>query len=494
MSIISIQPSFPIFSDKEGMPLENGYIWIGVAGANPITNPVSVFWDPGLLAPAAQPIRTMGGYPVRTGSPARVYVSASDYSILVQDKNGSIVYSSLNVTERVSGDIISDGSITTQKLVDGAVTTQKLASVIAPVVSSINDGHLAGFRNRIMNGNMIVTQRGSANTYVAGLGGTITRTLDRWSITGISSGVAVYLDVFQSSAVPPNNQFISSLGITVTPNADTSVVASDYCVLFQSIEGFNVRDLVGRTFTLSFWVRSSVIGKYGVSFRNKGPNRSFVATYTVDSPNTWEYKSITVPGGLITSGNWGWQNEIGLTVAFALTAGSNYHTTPGSWQTGDFLSTADQANFISTVGNSFIITGVQLEPGNTATPFEHRPIETFLCQRYFYSIRPLSLSTVAIGQGQVVTTTIVRALFEYPRNLRIGNPLNSYSQTANHFGVTFANGNFVACSALPIPVITETNSLFGVVAFTVASGLVVGDASIVYLNDSTAFLGWDAEF
>jgi len=95
MTTLSISPPFPIFSDRDGQPLENGYIWVGTANLNPITNPVAVYWDAGLTQPAALPVRTINGYPANNGTPGRLYV-ASDFSITVQDAKGSLVYSALN--------------------------------------------------------------------------------------------------------------------------------------------------------------------------------------------------------------------------------------------------------------------------------------------------------------------------------------------------------------------------------------------------------------
>ena len=95
MSVLSVNPPYPIFSETDGQPLENGYIWIGTVNLDPQTNPISVYWDLAKTIPAAQPIRTLGGYPVYNGTPARLYVGA-DYSIRVMDNNGSLVYSSLN--------------------------------------------------------------------------------------------------------------------------------------------------------------------------------------------------------------------------------------------------------------------------------------------------------------------------------------------------------------------------------------------------------------
>lgn len=106
MSALSIQPTFPIFTDIDGQPLEDGYVWIGTANLDPQTNPISVFFDAALTISAAQPIRTLSGYPANAGTPARLYVN-SDYSIRVMNKNGSVVYSAPAATERYSGGVIS---------------------------------------------------------------------------------------------------------------------------------------------------------------------------------------------------------------------------------------------------------------------------------------------------------------------------------------------------------------------------------------------------
>jgi hypothetical protein len=107
MPALSIQPPFPIFTDTDGQPLENGYIWIGTANQNPITNPITAYWDAALTVTAAQPVRTLNGYPVNAGTPARLYVN-SDYSIQVQNKNGSVVYSAPAATDRFS-DVVVNG-------------------------------------------------------------------------------------------------------------------------------------------------------------------------------------------------------------------------------------------------------------------------------------------------------------------------------------------------------------------------------------------------
>jgi hypothetical protein len=95
MSTIEVQPPYPAFAGADGLPLENGYIWIGTVNLNPQVNPIAVYWDAAQTIPAPQPIRTLNGYPVYQGSPSRFYVG-SDYSIQVLDSKGSLVYTSLN--------------------------------------------------------------------------------------------------------------------------------------------------------------------------------------------------------------------------------------------------------------------------------------------------------------------------------------------------------------------------------------------------------------
>ena len=95
MSALSIQPPYPAFAGTDGLPLENGYIWVGTVNLNPQVNPITVYWDAALTIPAAQPIRTLNGYPVYQGTPSRFY-AGSDYSIQVLDSKGTLVYTSLN--------------------------------------------------------------------------------------------------------------------------------------------------------------------------------------------------------------------------------------------------------------------------------------------------------------------------------------------------------------------------------------------------------------
>lgn len=141
MSALSIQPTYPIFTDIDGQPLENGYVWIGTENLNPQTNPINVYWDAALTVQATQPIRTLAGYPSNSGTPARLYVN-SDYSIQVQNRNGSVVYSAPAATERYSDAVIS-GINASQVVYDpagtGAVATTVQAK-LREIVSVLDFG------------------------------------------------------------------------------------------------------------------------------------------------------------------------------------------------------------------------------------------------------------------------------------------------------------------------------------------------------------------
>lgn len=278
---------------------------------------------------------------------------------------------------RTITDIAQRNNITSAGIANGTIVAADIQNGIEGQVSTP-----FSFRNKIINGKMDISQRGT--NFPAP--GTTTYSLDRWQT--ITSGAGVYT-VSQQSDAPPSNEFQNSLRVTVT-TADTSITSGDSYEVKQQVEGYNVRDLIGRTFTLSFWVRSSKTGIHCCGFRNQSGtvDRSYVTEYTVNTANTWEYKTITVSGGLTTAGTWNWTNGSGLQVDFVLATSSALQTTPNTWQTGNFLSTANQVNCLDTVGNIFAITGVQLEAGSVATPFEHRSFgtELALCQRYYQKV------------------------------------------------------------------------------------------------------------
>ena len=258
---------------------------------------------------------------------------------------------------------------------DGSATAQ---------LSSVNGGPLAGFRNRIINGGMVVDQRGVVATtndaYFT----------DRWQVSASTTGA---YQCSQSSDAPTG--FTNSLVFDVT-TADTSIAASEFAIIQQHIEGSSISDLSwgsasAQTVTLSFSVKATTTGTYCVALRNGANNRSYVAEYSVVSANTWERKTITISGD--TSGTWLTTNGRGISVTFSFATGSTFQATAGSWQAGNFLGTSSQTNLLALTSNEIRVTGVQLEPGSVATPFEQRPIgtELALCQRYYEVFGPMTM-------------------------------------------------------------------------------------------------------
>jgi hypothetical protein len=246
----------------------------------------------------------------------------------------------------------------------------------------LNVDDLYGFRNRIINGDMRIDQR-NAGAAVTVDSSTNFFTVDRFLGTGqTTDGV---FTVQQSTTAPAG--FTNSLVATIT-TADTSLGSTQRYAVGQLVEGFNVADLGwgasgAQTITLSFWVRSSLTGTFGGSVVNSGFDRSYPFTYTITAANTFEYKTVTIDGD--TSGTWLKNNGVGLRLYFSLGAGTDRSGTAGAWNGNNNFSATGATSVVGTSGATLYITGVQLEKGTVATPFERRPFgtELALCQRYY---------------------------------------------------------------------------------------------------------------
>jgi hypothetical protein len=239
-----------------------------------------------------------------------------------------------------------------------------------------------GFKNKIINGAMMIDQRN------AGASVSLTAaayTLDRWQCYVTQTGKAT-TQQNQGSITPPPG-FTNYLGYT--SSSAYSVVSTDIFTIRQIIEGYNVADLdwgksTAKTVTLSCWVRSSLNGTFAGGLTNQAQTRSYGFNYTINSSNTWEYKTITIAGD--TTGTWATDTTRGIDMFFSLGMGSTY-TAPsnGSWLAGAYYSGPGGTSLVGTSGATFQITGVQLEKGTTASSFEFRSIqkELILCQRYY---------------------------------------------------------------------------------------------------------------
>jgi hypothetical protein len=252
-------------------------------------------------------------------------------------------------------------------------------TVLVPATSGTmaTTSQLTGFRNRIMNGDMRIDQY---NNGASGAASTARFAVDRWR-GYIGGGGAGAFSVQQSNVVPPG--FDKSIAATVT----TSGTPGESGIL-QYIEGYNVADLMygtanAKTITISFWVRSSVTGNFPFVLRTTNGVRSYLTTYNISAANTWEYKTITIPGE--TTGVINNTSDYAFIFQFAFGGSNGTTSTTNTWLSSNAYNLTGSTSLLSTNGATFYVTGVQLEEGTVATPFERREYGTELamCQRYY---------------------------------------------------------------------------------------------------------------
>jgi hypothetical protein len=336
-----------------------------------------------------------------------------------------------------------------------------------------------GFKNRILNGGMVLDQRNAGASVTNGAIGAYT--LDRWRMFGDQASKFTVQQ--NAGSVTPPSGYTNYLG--VTSSSAYSVGAGELFNVAQRIEGFNVADLGwgaagAQAVTLSFWVRSSLTGTFGGALRNSAGNRSYPFTYTVSAANTWEYETITIAGD--TSGTWVTNNGIGVLLNFSLGTGTTYSGTAGSWSGSDFFSATGAVSVVGTNGATFYITGVQLEKGSTATSFDYRPYgtELALCQRYCEVIKPtgaVTFAQIAVGQAEASTSGTVGYFYQTAKRAA---PTVTYD-TANKYAVTGSGGGSIALTSISTARADTTSLAIG---FGVSSGLTGGNATRL-LDNST---------
>jgi hypothetical protein len=235
-------------------------------------------------------------------------------------------------------------------------------------------------RNRIINGNMMIDQRNAGASVTPTVDPTYC--IDRFYV-GFSQ--ASKLTVQQQSSVVPVG-FSNAMKVTVA--AAVTPAAGDYFLIGTNIEGVNCADLNfgsanAATVTLSFQVYSSVSGSYSGAVKNSAQDRSYPFSFSIPTANTWTQISVTISGD--TTGTWLKTNGIGITAQICLGLGTTYAGTAGSWVGSNKVGVTGTTNFISTSGATFYITGVQLEVGTVATPYEMQIYSDQLaqCQRYY---------------------------------------------------------------------------------------------------------------
>ena len=344
-----------------------------------------------------------------------------------------------------------------------------------------------GFKNRIINGAMVIDQRNAGGIVTPTSSATAYAT-DRWALNVSQNSK---LTAQQSSAFVG---FTNSL--LITSSSAYPVASGDYFMVDQNIEGLNVGDLGwgtanAQTVTLSFKVKSSLTGTFGGVISNSANNRSYPFSYTISSANTETSISVTIAGD--TSGTWLTTNGVGIRVRFSMGVGSTYQGTAGAWAGATYLTATGATSVVGTNTATWQVTGVQLEKGSTATSFDYRPYgtELALCQRYYQRVKAVS-STTRLAQGFSQNATQGEILIPFPVTMRTAPTGLDQSGTASDYRVTTGGGSGVVCSAVPVFNSASTDLMDMV--FTVASGLTAGQGTVLLANTgANAFLGWSAE-
>jgi hypothetical protein len=337
------------------------------------------------------------------------------------------------------------------------------------------------FKNRIINGAMVIDQR-NAGASVTPTTGYI---LDRW-VLNASQNSKFTFQQNQNSVTPPAG-FTNYLGAT-TASAVT-VGASDYFALIQRIEGYNVADLGwgtanAKTVTLSFQIRSSLTGTFGGAIRNDSGGRCYPFSYTVSSANTWTTISVTIAGD--TSGTWLTTNGSGVEVWFNLGAGSTFSGTAGAWTSSNIVAPTGSVSVVGTNGATFYLTGVMLEVGTQATTFDYRSYgtELSLCQRYYWKVSGDGASIGGFGSGQCASTVTANIIFSYPVTMRTA-PTIAQGGT---YTINFGAGNSTVSS-----ITAYTSSGYGRLDATI-SGATTGFGAAGWLTNGTSnFITGSAE-
>lgn len=337
-------------------------------------------------------------------------------------------------------------------------------------------------RNRVINGDMRIDQRNAgAAVTVSSTPGAVTYTVDRWLY---AQTLAARFGIQQNAgSVTPPAGFTNYLGFT-SLGANTPGTAEFYDAV-QRIEGFNISDLGwgaagALPVTLSFWVRSSLTGTFSGSIRNATPNRSYLFTFTVSSANTWEFKTVTIPGD--TTGTWGTGNGTGIQVSFNLGAHSLSRSAAGVWTAGNFSAATGAINVSATNGATFYVTGVQFEAGPAATAFERRQYgqELQLCRRYAYAWGPGGQLVATYSSGMYSDANQINMI---PVGIDLSS-MRSLTTTITVFGTQGTDWAVQSAGGVNQTGFTLGMSVGVIVASKTSHGITSGNANINVLSSN----------
>jgi hypothetical protein len=401
----------------------------------------------------------------------------------------STILSDNGVTSNTSGIKVAgsnDGILELQTTTAGGAVTTAMTINTSQAVTFAQTANLPntfGFKNRIINGGMVIDQRnaGASGTAAAAY------TIDRWKYDATQASKGTWQQ--NAGSVTPPVGFTNYLGFT--SSSAYSVLSADYFTFIQYIEGFNTSDLAwgtanAKTVTLSFWVRSSLTGTFGGSITNSAFNRSYPFTYTINAANTFEYKTVTIAGD--TTGTWLTTNGIGVGVSFSLGTGATFSGTAGAWTGSGLISATGATSVVGTNGATFYITGVQLEVGSTATSFDYRDYgrELIMCQRYFFVA--VSGSAKYWGMGQNYSASALTAYIQFPVTMRAA-PTSASTTGTNYYGF-YRNGTNDDFNSITL----EAAQVQGTGFFNNSeiSGT-AGQSGNLYTNNASSFIAFQAE-
>jgi len=371
-----------------------------------------------------------------------------------------------------------------------AITTAADGTCTAKL-TSVGGGGLS-HRNKVHNGSMIISQRYGTTAYTSP-NSSKNYTIDRWAYWSNQASKASVQQVTDAPVGFYNSAKCTSLAATTAANGD-------WFGYLTSIEGQDIYDLAqgtanAKSFTLSFYVKSSVTGTWVGAIRAKAssPGRSYPFNYTISSANTWERKSITISGS--TDGTWATGNSEGMNIWFDLGSGSTFHQTANQWYSGNATG-ASASPFIAVNGATWLITGVQLEVGDTATSFEHRSYaeELARCQRYFYQYVDASLYGSGIAPLCVVIGYQNNNAFgttEFPVTMR-ATPTLVHVEGTGFFKILRNAGNG-DLNALTLHNIGRNSAAIN--AYTASSGTSIAQdqVGLMQTNDTSCRVGFNAE-
>lgn len=348
----------------------------------------------------------------------------------------------------------------------------------------------APYRNLIINGDMQVAQRG---TSVASITTNGYYTADRWFEENGSFGT--WTQSVENDA-PTGSGFRNSLKMLCT-TADASPAAGDYNIIQQRFEGQNLQQIAKGTasaqqLTLSFWVKANVTGTYIAELMDHDNSRQISKSYTISTSATWERKTITFPAD--TTGAFDNDNALSLGVNFFIGAGTNWTSgtlNSSAWASSTLANRAvGQVNVASATNNYWQITGVQLEVGDTATPFEFKPFAQDLaeCQRYYWRTTQTATNQPLTGVGMGVGTTAVDVDSQFPTTMRTAP---TSIDSANLAASDASNARVAASGAATINAATIR---IANITVPFASGITgLRPYRIFNQTSTTAYLGFSAE-